>query len=136
MQQYFQSLEDEYNKEVFAIANMKTVSDYIASIIVIALLPAMFEEMLFRGSLQPIMINISKNAVAGIIITSILFSALHGSYYGFLPRLALGLILGFIYYYSKNLWLSITFHFLNNALGITQMYALSRKGMLTFKSHE
>ena len=134
LKQYFQSLEDEYNKEVFAIANMKTVSDYIASLVIIALLPAMFEEMLFRGSLQPIMINITKNAIAGIIITSILFSALHGSYYGFLPRLALGLILGFIYYYSKNLWLSITFHFLNNALGITQMYALSKKGMLTLKA--
>ncbi len=128
---YFRALENEYNKQVFAIANMKTVQDYIASLIIIALLPAMFEEMLFRGALQPIMTGIVNNAVAGIIITSILFSALHGSYYGFLPRLALGLILGFIYYFSKNLWLSIIFHFLNNALGITQMYALSRRGLLT-----
>ena len=131
LQQYFRLKEDEYNKEVFAIANMKTVQDYIISLIIIALLPAMFEEMLFRGALQPVMIKITKNAVAGIIITSILFSALHGSYYGFLPRVALGLILGYIYYFSKNLWLSVVFHFLNNALGITQMYALSKKGLLT-----
>ena len=131
---YFKSLEDEYNKQVFAIANMKTIQDYIVSLIIIALLPAMFEEMLFRGALQPIMTGIAKNAVAGIIITSILFSALHGSYYGFLPRIALGLILGFIYYLSKNLWLSVIFHFLNNALGITQMYALSRRGLLTLNA--
>ena len=129
--QSFKAMEDEYDKQVFAIANMKTVQDYIMSLIIIALLPAIFEEMLFRGCLQPVMINITKNVFAGILITGILFSALHGSFYGFLPRLALGLILGYIFYFSKNLWLSIIFHFFNNALGITQMYALSRKGLLT-----
>ena len=129
--QSFKAMEDEYDKEVFAIANMKTVQDYIVSLIIIALLPALFEEMLFRGCLQPVMINITKNVFAGILIIAILFSAVHGSFYGFLPRLALGLILGYIFYFSKNLWLSITFHFFNNAIGITQMYALSRKGLLT-----
>lgn len=128
---YFKGLEDEYNKEVFAIANMKTTRDYILSVIIIALLPALFEEMLFRGALQPVMINITKNAFAGIFITSILFSALHVSFYGFLSRLALGLILGYIFYYSKNLWLSVIFHFLNNAIGITQLYVMSKKGLLT-----
>ena len=129
--QSFKAMEDEYDKQVFSIANMKTVQDYIMSLIIIALLPAIFEEMLFRGCLQPVMINITKNVFAGILLTGILFSALHGSFYGFLPRLALGLILGYIFYFSKNLWLSIIFHFFNNALGITQMYALSRKGLLT-----
>ena len=66
-----------------AIANMKTIQDYIFSLIIIALLPALFEEMLFRGALQPIIINISKNVFAGIFITSFLFSAFHVSYYGF-----------------------------------------------------
>ena len=130
LMQSFKKMEEQYSKEVFAIANMKSVQDYIVSLIIIALLPAVFEEMLFRGCLQPVMISITKNAFAGILITSILFSALHGSYYGFLSRLALGLILGYIFYYSKNLWLSIVFHFLNNALGVTQLYALSKKGLL------
>jgi membrane protease YdiL (CAAX protease family) len=133
-EQYFKTKENEYDKEVFAIANMKTVQDYIMSLIIIALLPAIFEEMLFRGCLQPVMINITKNVFAGILITGILFSALHGSFYGFLPRLALGLILGYIFYFSKNLWLSIIFHFFNNTLGITQMYVLSKKGLLTQKA--
>jgi CAAX protease family protein len=129
--QSFKKMEDAYNKEVFAIANMKTVQDYILSLFIIALLPAIFEEMLFRGCLQPVMINITKNAFIGILITSILFSALHISFYGFLSRLALGLILGYIFYYSKNLWLPVIFHFLNNALGVTQLYALSKKGALS-----
>jgi membrane protease YdiL (CAAX protease family) len=127
---YFKGLEDEYNKEMFAIANMKTTQDYIVSLIIIALLPALFEEMLFRGSLQPIMISITKNAFAGILITSILFSAIHVSYYGFLPRVGLGLIIGYVYYLSKNLWLSVATHFFYNAFGVTQIYSLSKAGML------
>lgn len=130
LEQSFKKMEEEYNKEVFAIANMKTVQDYIVSLIIIALLPAIFEEMLFRGCLQPVMINITKNVFVGILITSILFSALHASFYGFLSRLALGVILGYIFYYSKNLWLPVIFHFLHNALGVTQLYALSKKGLL------
>ena len=56
---------------------MKTIQDYLISLIMIALLPAIFEEMLFRGALQPIMINITKNAFIGIFLTSFLFSAIH-----------------------------------------------------------
>jgi membrane protease YdiL (CAAX protease family) len=130
LEQSFKKMEEEYNKQVFAIANMKTMQDYIVSLIIIALLPAIFEEMLFRGCLQPVMINITKNAFAGILITAILFSALHASFYGFLSRLALGVILGYIFYYSKNLWLPIIFHFLHNALGVTELYVLSKKGLL------
>jgi membrane protease YdiL (CAAX protease family) len=69
-----------------------------------------------------------RNAFAGIFITSIIFSAIHFSYYGFLPRLFLGLMLGYIFYFSKNIWLNITAHFLNNAYPLTAMYALSRQG--------
>ena len=131
---YFKGLEDEYDKQMFAIANMKSLQDYVISLIMIALLPALFEEMLFRGSLQPVMINITKNAFAGILITSILFSAIHISYYGFLPRLALGLIIGYVFYFSKNLWLSVLTHFLYNAFGVSQMYALSKQGLLNTES--
>ena len=127
----FKQLEDEYTKEMMAIANMKSVQDYLISLIMIALLPALFEEMLFRGALQPIMIKISKNAFAGIFLTSFLFSAIHGSYYGFLPRLALGLMIGYVFYFSKNLWLSAITHFLYNAFLVSMMYSLSRRGQLT-----
>lgn len=128
---YFKALEKEYNEEMMAIASMKSVQDYIVSLVMIALLPAIFEEMLFRGALQPVMINISKNVFIGIFLTSFLFSAIHISYYGFLPRLALGLMIGYVFYYSKNLWLASITHFLYNAFGVSQMYALSMRGELT-----
>ena len=113
---------------------MKTTLDYVLSLVIIALLPAVFEEMLFRGSLQPVFISVTRNAFAGILITSILFSAIHLSYYGFLPRLALGLIIGYISYFSKNLWLSVITHFLYNGFGVTQIYALSKAGKLNAES--
>jgi membrane protease YdiL (CAAX protease family) len=129
-EKYFTGLENEYNKEMLAIANMKSLQDYILSLLIIALLPAIFEEMFFRGALQPVMISLTKNSFAGILITSILFSAIHMSFYGFLPRLALGLMIGYVFYFSKNLWLSSITHFLYNAIGVTQLYALSKQGML------
>ena len=131
---YFNGLEESYDKEIVALADMKNRTDYFISIIVIALMPAIFEEMLFRGCLQQVMISLTKNAFWGILITSALFSAIHFSYYGFLPRLFLGMVLGYIFYYSKNIWLNILGHFLNNAIGVTQIYLLSREGKLTTDS--
>ncbi|MEP6514221.1 MAG: type II CAAX endopeptidase family protein [Parafilimonas sp.] len=131
---YFQSLEDEYSKEVIALINLKSSADYIIALIIIAFLPALFEEMFFRGCLQQLMIILFRNTIAGIIVTSLFFSAIHLSFYGFLPRLFLGIMLGYIFYYSKNLWLNIAAHFLNNAFAVTQMYALSRAGKLNTES--
>jgi membrane protease YdiL (CAAX protease family) len=127
---YFRKLEDNYNKEVLAISNMKSTYDYIMSLIILAALPAIFEEMLFRGCLQKIMLSLFRSAFIAIFVTSFIFSAIHFSYFGFLPRLFLGLMLGYIFYYSKNLWLSITAHFLNNAYAVTGMYIYSRSGKL------
>ena len=122
------ALEDAYKTAMLSMASMKSLSDYLLSIVVLAAAPAFFEEVMFRGGFQQIFIGWTKNNWIGIIITSILFSAIHFSYFGFLPRLALGLVLGLIFLYSKNIWLSIALHFLNNALVVTQLYMVSRQG--------
>lgn len=127
---FFKELESEYNQQIFALASMKNTLDFIIALFVLALAPAIFEEMLFRGSLQPVFISLSKNIFMGILCTSILFSVIHLSWYGFLTRLFLGILLGYVFYMSKNIWLSIAIHFFNNAVGVTQLYALSKAGML------
>ena len=132
----FKRMEDEYTKEVLGMAQMKNFGDYIYALIILAFLPALFEEMFFRGALQQTFVRLFRNAFAGILITSIFFSAAHFSFYGFLTRLFLGLLLGYIFYYSKNIWLNITAHFLNNAVVVTGLYLLSRSGKLTEKSLE
>lgn len=130
-EEYFRNLEKTYMEQVKILATMKNFGDYLISLVVIALAPAIFEEVLFRGALQQLMVKWTRNVWIGIIITSIIFSAIHMSYYGFLARFALGMVLGFMFYYSKNLWTSIFAHFINNALAVTAMYFYSRKGKLT-----
>ncbi len=125
---YFQELEDEYNNQVLIITSMKNVQDYIAGLFILGLLPAIAEEMIFRACIQKVFISISRNAWTGIIITAVLFSMMHLSFYGFLPRLFLGILLGYVFYKGDNIWLTIIIHFLNNAFALTQMYAISLHG--------
>jgi len=110
------------------MATMKSTADYLISLLVLAFAPALVEEILFRGGFQQVFIGWTNNKWAGIILTSILFSAIHFSYFGFLPRAALGIVLGLLFYYSKNIWLNILLHFLNNAFVVTQLYIVSRQG--------
>ena len=130
----FKLMEDKYAKEILTMAQMKSFSDYLYGLLILAFLPALFEEMFFRGAMQQTFVRLFNNVSAGIIITSILFSAAHLSYYGFLTRFFLGLLLGYIFYYGKNIWLNIMAHFLNNAVVVTSLYMLSRSGKLTEKS--
>ena len=125
---YFRELETSYNKQVLTLSSMKTLQEYLVGLVILALLPAIAEEMIFRGCLQQVFINITRNAWIGIIVTSVLFSAIHLSFYGFLPRLFLGIMLGYIFYKGDNMWLNTLVHFLNNAFALTQMYAISRNG--------
>jgi membrane protease YdiL (CAAX protease family) len=85
-------------------------------------MPAFVEETFFRGTLQQLFIRWFRNPWVGIIVTSILFSAIHFSYFGFLTRAMLGVVLGLLFYYGKSIWLNILAHFLNNAVAVTALY--------------
>jgi membrane protease YdiL (CAAX protease family) len=91
-----------------------------------ALLPALFEEVFFRGALQNVLVDWWKKPVLAIIVTSIIFSLIHSSIYLFLSRAILGFVLGWMYHRTKNIWINIIAHFLNNALALGMMYAASQ----------
>jgi CAAX protease family protein len=118
----FQKLEDEYNSQVQAIMQLKTFGDYLLGLLIMGLLPAICEETLFRGGLQNFLTRWTQKPWLAILIVSVLFSAVHFSFYGFLPRMFLGIVLGYIYYYTGSLWLSILAHFFNNAIAVSQFY--------------
>lgn len=122
------ALEQTYKTLMLNMARMDSVLDYITALFVMAIAPAIFEELLFRSTVQPLFIGWTKNVWVGIIITSIFFSAIHFSFFGFLSRTALGILLGLLFYYSKNIWLSIFMHFLNNGLIVTQLYIVTKQG--------
>jgi membrane protease YdiL (CAAX protease family) len=118
-------MEDNYNTQAVALATMHSLGEFIFSLVVMALLPAVFEETFFRGGLQQILIAWFKKPVIAIVVASILFSIFHISWYGFLPRFALGIVLGLLFYYSHSIWLNMAAHFLNNALVVSYMYYLT-----------
>ncbi|ULQ56118.1 CPBP family intramembrane metalloprotease [Flavihumibacter rivuli] len=114
--------EENANKLLKAMLAMKGTGDLVAMIFLLAVLPAVCEELFFRGVLQRLFIQITTRPLVGVIITAALFSAFHGQFYGFLPRLMLGVLLGLLYWYSGSIWPSIIGHFLNNALQIFMVY--------------
>lgn len=124
----FKEAEDAYNKQVEVMARMNNFFEYIIAVIVIALLPAVFEEVLFRGAIQNLLSRWFKLPILAIVVTSVFFSAIHGSYLGFLSRFALGFVLGWVYYRTGNIWLNIIAHFINNALAVTVLYISTKPG--------
>lgn len=95
-----------------------TFNDYAANFLIMALLPAVGEEWLFRGMIQPLTARATKNMDVAILITAVLFSALHFQFMTFFPRVILGVILGYLFYLGGSLWLSIAAHFANNLVAL------------------
>lgn len=124
----FREMERQYNDQVKVLADIRTPVDYVVSLLLMALAPAVFEEMLFRGGMQQLLFRGTKRMWVAILLTSIVFSAIHLSFFGFLPRLFLGIVLGLIFHWSGSLWLPILGHFVNNAVAVTQLYWYLRQG--------
>ena len=118
----FKAMEDARALQEAALININSFPKYIISLFVIGFLPGLVEEVCFRAGIQNILVRWLKGPWLAIIITSIIFSLVHISYYGFLVRFALGVILGLIFYYSGSIWLSVLFHFLYNGLQVTALY--------------
>lgn len=128
LRHHYDDLENSYGDFAKSIFDFNSFNGYLASIFIIAVLPAILEEVIFRGCLQKVLFNLSNHVFLSIFLSSIAFSIVHGSYYGFFVRLFLGIILGYLYHYSKNLWLNIIAHFLNNAISVTFIYVLVMRG--------
>ena len=108
---------DESSLEaLMAMLEMDSVADLIVNLLIVALLPAIGEELLFRGIIQKELEKYFKNHHVGIVLASIIFSGVHLQIQGFLPKFILGLIFGYAYYWSKSIWLPMILHFINNGL--------------------
>jgi len=105
-----------------AFLRMDSLSDLMFNIVMIGVLPALGEELIFRGVFQRLFAEWTKNIHWGILIAAILFSAMHMQFYGFLPRLMLGILLGYLFYWSGSIWVPILGHFVNNATAVIVYY--------------
>ena len=114
--------EEEAARSFRVLLTKQSVSDLVLNVFFIAGFAAIGEELLFRGMVQRLLIRMFKNHWVGIIVAAFLFSAMHVQFYGFLPRFALGILLGAVYWYSGSLWTSILAHFVYDAFLIMMVY--------------
>jgi len=126
----FMSSIEDWMKQSEASAEVLTKAfisfDGLASLfyilLIVAVVPAIGEELLFRGVIQKIFANWTNNHHLAIWVTAILFSALHMQFYGFLPRMLLGVFFGYLLVWSSSLWLPILGHFINNGSVVVLSY--------------
>ena len=117
------TLENKANNTAAVFLIMNTPREFLMSIFTIAVVPAIAEEIFFRGILQNYLSR--QNAVKGILLTAFVFAAIHMQWASFLPRFFLGIILGYLFYWSKSLWLPILAHFVFNGMQIIPAYYAS-----------
>ena len=128
LEEMMKNLQESATQLTDKMLNISDISGLIINLFMIAGLAAFGEELLFRSLLQPFLIKICKNAHLGIFLASAIFSFIHFEFYGFLPRLVLGLLLGYMFFYSKSIWVPMLMHFANNATAVV-IYYLNNKGI-------
>ncbi|NJK95277.1 MAG: CPBP family intramembrane metalloprotease [Bacteroidales bacterium] len=130
-----------YVKEV-SENNLKLMEAFLAdtnpiglfiNIIMIGILPAIGEELFFRGIVQNIFHKITKNYHWGIWISAAVFSLIHMEFMGFVPRMVLGAMFGYMLVWSGSIWVPVIAHFINN-MGAVLMYYLVNTGKLSEKN--
>ncbi|MBO0933462.1 CPBP family intramembrane glutamic endopeptidase [Fibrella aquatilis] len=131
LERWMRQKEDDVAKLTQFLTTISGVPQLLMALLVVAILPGIGEEVLFRGVLQRKFIAWSGgNVHVGIWLAAALFSAIHLQFYGFVPRMLLGGLFGYLYVWTGNLWIPILAHFVNNGLAVVVM-ALNKQKMTT-----
>jgi CAAX protease family protein len=124
--QLLRNMEDAAEEMMVAFTATKSIGGLMMNLLMIGVIAALGEELIFRGLLQRLMMDMVKNIHVAIVLTAILFSAFHFQFFSFLPRFILGVVLGYMMFYGRSIWYPILAHFVNNAMGVVYYYFNSR----------
>lgn len=127
IESWMKTMEESAELLVKKFMKVEQISGLMFNIFMIAILPALGEELMFRGVIQRIFTGWTKNYHWGIWITAFLFSAMHMQFYGFLPRMALGAMFGYLLVWTGTIWVPILAHFVNNAMGVLGYFLINKK---------
>lgn len=128
LEQMIKDMQESASAMIEKFVSVDTIGGLMLNLFMIAGLAALGEELLFRSIIQTSLIKICKNAHVGILIASAIFSFIHLEFYGFVPRLILGMLLGYMFYFSGSIWVPMLMHFLNNGT-VVLIYFLNNKGI-------
>ena len=129
LESFFKSMEDSLAGVTEFLTTFDSFGRLLAGLIVIAVVAGVGEELIFRGLIQRKLYKGLNNPHAAIWVAAIIFSAIHMQFYGFLPRLMLGALFGYFYFWTGNIWVPIIAHVFNNGFAVVMFY-LSHKGVL------
>lgn len=116
------AMEEQTAEMINAFLSMNGSLDLLINMLMMAVLPAVGEELLFRGSLQRLLREWTRKPHLAIWLSAFIFSFIHFQFYGFLPRMILGALLGYLFYWGGSLWYPIIAHFLNNGLQVLAVH--------------
>ncbi len=122
LEQWMRTTEDAAEVMMEKFLNVSGTQALLFNLFMVAVLPAIGEEFIFRGAVQRIFSQWTGNVHVAVFIAAVLFSAMHLQFFGFLPRLLLGLILGYMFVITKNIWVPVFAHFFNNAAAVIVYY--------------
>ena len=131
LETYMKNMEEKAGELTLFMTGFDSLGEFVLGLVVLAVLPAIGEELLFRGIMQPMFYSATGSWHRAIWITAFVFSFIHFQFYGFLPRMLLGALFGYLYYWSGNLAIPILGHFMNNGLTVVLIY-LNNQGKLGF----
>ncbi len=114
----FKEMEKSQAELTEFLAKTDSIAELLMSILVIGVIAGVGEELVFRGIIQRKLIKGLKNHHLAIWIAAIIFSAIHFQFYGFLPRVILGALFGYLYVWTGNIWIPIAAHTFNNTLAV------------------
>ncbi|WP_088653779.1 CPBP family intramembrane glutamic endopeptidase [Geofilum rhodophaeum] len=122
LSEWMHQSEETVNKTLYRFLDTRGTMPLLLNLLMMVVLPALGEEMLFRGSLQPMLQRWLGRPHTAIWLTALLFSAMHLQFLTFFPRLFLGALLGYLLLYGKSLWYPVAGHFINNLLALFLFY--------------
>lgn len=129
--QMFSSMSEEYTKMIYEVVGAAVNAGFIGlllMVLAVAVIPAICEELFFRVGLQQLLGKWFMNNHVAVVVTALIFSFVHFDMDGFLIRFVMGMVLGYVFLYSRSLVPNVMLHFVNNALSTVSMYFALRNG--------
>ncbi len=129
LEEWIKASEKNAMRITEALLDMNSTGELFYNLLIIAVLPALGEEFLFRGILQKLFKEMTQNIHVAILITSVIFSAIHMQFYGFLPRMMLGVLFGYLLHWTGSIWVPVFAHFINNGAAVVFAYFAGKEAL-------
>ena len=117
------------------ITNFQSLTHFLLAIFAVAIIPAIGEELIFRGLIQSLFVRVLKNHHVAIWLTGFIFAAIHLQFFGLAPRMLLGVVFGYMYHWSGKLSTAMIGHLVNNGLALLFLY-VAQSGVVDISTEQ